>query len=545
MRVVDRRRRRSAWIALPALLLLPACAGLWSGWGAGPDGLAPEDDRLRKLLRTGRADSALAEVVAERAAPSDELLRKQYEGLLAHYAGEHDLSNAALQRAAELAEERYTRSVTKGALSLLVNDRVLTYRPPRTERLLLHYYGLLNYLALGDPEGAAVEARRLSHLLDLHEDAGHGRAVPEASLHAALRTVAGAAFEAAGEWNDAAVAYRLASRARAAAGRGSGPRGGTSGSRPPATRRAGLAELPAPSADSGDVIVVLERGFVPHRAESSLNLLLWPDEIATLRGYAADSTRLDDDERAEAARRIAERLLATSGAGSSSHPFPVSSGGPAGALGGSGPSAGVPVSPAVTAVREAGRPKRARRGDDGPRLFRAAWPKLVGGEPAPLPAAWGVAPEGWSPVAFSGGTPVSGAGDTADGASSPLLAQADLAASLRAEFHEQAPLILAKALLRGVMKYSVAELLEEEVEEENEVVGELAGIVANAGLSLLERADTRSWHLLPGRIGVVRLRAPAGTRPLRLGAGLDLGTVRVPPGGVTVVSARCGPSVTC
>jgi hypothetical protein len=76
--------------------------------------------------------------------------------------------------------------------------------------------------------------------------------------------------------------------------------------------------------------------------------------------------------------------------------------------------------------------------------------------------------------------------------------------------------------------------------------GETAGKLANMGASLLERADVRSWHLLPQEVQLFRLALPAGRRSLRVELSsegtvprvVELGEVTVRPGEVTLVPYR-------
>ena len=60
--------------------------------------------------------------------------------------------------------------------------------------------------------------------------------------------------------------------------------------------------------------------------------------------------------------------------------------------------------------------------------------------------------------------------------------------------------------------------------------------MANLGASLMERADVRSWHLLPQELTLIRMRAPAGARNLRLSVGG--GAERVDVGAVTIRTRR-------
>jgi hypothetical protein len=67
------------------------------------------------------------------------------------------------------------------------------------------------------------------------------------------------------------------------------------------------------------------------------------------------------------------------------------------------------------------------------------------------------------------------------------------------------------------------------------------------GTAALERADTRSWHLVPGEISLVRLRVPAGAHALSLEIPgpeadalrrVELGAVNVRAGGLTILTTR-------
>ena len=75
--------------------------------------------------------------------------------------------------------------------------------------------------------------------------------------------------------------------------------------------------------------------------------------------------------------------------------------------------------------------------------------------------------------------------------------------------------------------------------------GQVAGTLANVGASLLERADVRSWHLLPSEVALIRLRLPAGSQRvvLKIGDGalartVDVGAIRVQAGTVVVAPVR-------
>ncbi len=538
-----------AFLAAPVLLAL-ALAGAVAGCGhvlggSSPSGLADWDHRLRTLLRNGTPDRALELVSSDRSEAGDELLRLQHEGLVAHYAGEWERSSDAFERAYRLTEDRYTKSVSKAVLSMLASDRVLDYYPPPPERLLLHYYAALNYLRTGEPDEAAVEARRLGRLLGEALE-GEGFDTPPGA-GAALSRFAGAVFEAAGQDNDAAVAYR---RARAFAGEEAGA--AAVGLDVPGAGTGPGAVFPAEedaAPGTGEVVVVVERGFVAHKVEQDVTLFLLPDEVETLRRVGRRASDDEEDADPEAALEVAEKVLGRElGGGSDDDGLPE--GRPEGTRGGAvprpaGPGTGAPPragpggpsgpgSPPPGAVPPAtgDRPRGVGTG-------RAAARTASGPDPVLVRIAWPV---------YRESTPVRGASrlvvDSDTAAAAPE-ARVDVSRAVKAAYAERRALDLAKTLVRAATKTALAEGVEETVSEEDETLGEIAGWTARIAGALLERADTRCWHLLPARLEVHRLRLPAGTHRIEAllpGRGGDerreVGSVEVEPGEVEVVSLR-------
>ncbi|HUF12651.1 MAG TPA: hypothetical protein VMN78_06110 [Longimicrobiales bacterium] len=466
---------------LPVLLIalsVSGCAAVFSGYDTAPNGLPVQDDELRELLAATSYDSAFVRVLDDKAAPADELLRVMYRGIVAYYAGAYDSAVAELDRAEALAQDRITSSASALALSSLTNDRVLPYNPGSSERLLLHYYGVLAALRAGDREAAAVEARRLSFILDQLEDRSEDDDdYARIRLRALLHYLSAVAFEAYGAFQSADVSYRRAAALDPA-----------------------LAP-PLPSSDSGDVIVVVERGFVDHLAEEDVFLLLSPREVETLSGGpVADRIALG---ALITARVMAELALRD-------HPRSWGDGRPGHYYG----RRQVRIASTDTA-----------RYDEDPYLLRVAWPSFRG-----------------DGRAF--GTVVRAGTDSFE---QPAELRADVSSAVIADFSEQQAAMLARTVIRSVSRFALGEAAENKAEESSEGLGTLVGILANIGSAAVERADTRSWHLLPSEISVVRMRLPIGEhavyavvetssgKPVRRVA---LGRVLVQPGMVTVVSGR-------
>lgn len=579
----DRRRLTARrWARLgPRLLLATAlllsstgCARLFGTYDIAPNGLASREDRLRTMLATGQAGTALAGFGSSYHAPDDEVLRTMYQGMIAYHAGDYAESARLLDLAGPLADDRITKSISRSALSVVSNDLILPYEPGRTERLMIPYYAALARLRMGDIDGAAVEARRLSLLLQYYGDDDEPL---DAALDATLRYVAGAIFEVYGDRRDSDVAYRNAI----------------------ALDSSLAIPAPGPGDGYGTVIVILEQGFVAHRVEQGLSMLLLPEEMDLIANG-------ESDERSTALGFVAARTLAQA----ASQPL---------LLNGTyrPPTLHVPApedrsyiprrrprvvcrtvtdststsSGTTTSQREVCAEEDPEI-DELPYLLKVAWP-VYRSEYRPQAArlllaavtadAGAVATDSGavatdtpgameSPGASrrtrpgasrgtgnagpavrshrAGRTDTSGTEDTSDVAESvmadggPTIAfagNADLSRGVVADFRAERALVIARTVARGAAKLALTKGAEKKLEEKNEAAGKLIGLLGNLGNALLERADTRSWHLLPAGIAVARVQLPPGEHRLRVEIGartVTLEPVTVTTGGVTIVPTR-------
>lgn len=129
-------------------------------------------------------------------------------GFVNHLQQDFEESNKHFNEA-DLLIEDYKRNYGSEALALISNPEVKPYRAEDFEAVMIHYYKALNYLNLGNFDGAGVEARRinlkLQTLNDKYKD-HKNRYQVDAFAH----IVMGLSFEAQGEINDAFIAYRNA-----------------------------------------------------------------------------------------------------------------------------------------------------------------------------------------------------------------------------------------------------------------------------------------------------------------------------------------------
>ncbi|MEJ2185773.1 MAG: hypothetical protein P8Z36_07515 [Gemmatimonadota bacterium] len=467
------RQALLATLLLAGAASLSGCAAAFANRDLAPNGLPKPEEGLRRMLIGGNAAGAFKKVTGKDAVvPDDDLLRLLFAGALGHYAGRYDQSSQLLDVAAAVADDRVTRSISREALSFLSNDRVLPYTPSRTERLMLHYYAALDYLDMGEPGEAAVEARRIAALLDRWD----GDAAPDDTppMHRFFRYFSGVLFQAAGESNDAAVAFRHAP---------------------------GYADtLSVPGADSGDVLVLIERGFVAHRVEQSVMIALPGRQLDRLTGGSLP-------EQLAEAGLVATYVLAIADASGYRTYYRDN-----------GYLHPVHFDPWGADCRRAGV-RCARDDDENPYLLRVAWPVYRSDRP----------PQ--DPVSIQ----------LPDGNSVPVQRAMDVTAGELRDFSRERGSLLARTVVRAATKLALTKTVEKKVGDKNEVAGRILGILTNVGTLVTERADTRTWNVLPGSIEFVKVRLPAGRNTLVVqvdGALSPMGTVEVPAGGSVVTSYR-------
>lgn len=470
---------RRSFLLFAMLVPLAACTTLSNtarSYMTASNGLQVDDDRMRRLLHRGMADSALRALNnrASPLSPDDRLLRLLYQGSVARYAGRSRQAGRLFDQASEVSEDRYTKSVSRTAASLLTNDMALPYTAGQNERLLLHYNALLAWSANGDSDAAAVEARRMVALLArLGEPTDDERA-----MRATMHLIASAAFEQAGDWNDADVARRNAVRLGAP-----------------------LDTVWTPPGDSaGDLVVVIERGDVAHKVAVGLTVPIYSGDNPDRRsgGFAA------------------ERLL-----------------GDIGALRNGGVWWDDTPSWRFTDTRYA-----PWRGNRASYLLDMSWPVLRR-DAAPTRGAISVV-AGPARVASMLTASLSDA-LAADyrrdrGAIMTRTVARSVSKYLAARAMEAAVTAAASKDDAGDGKKKKKD------DHAAKAAGVMARIFTSAAATALERADTRAWALLPGTVSVVRMRIPAGTHELLVDAAgtlqLSLPSVVVRAGHTTVVSAR-------
>lgn len=93
----------------------------------------------------------------------------------------------------------------------------------------------------------------------------------------------------------------------------------------------------------------------------------------------------------------------------------------------------------------------------------------------------------------------------------------DVSGIFRLTFEEGSANRTIRTIARGIAKYLAVQVVKNEREKDGKKVeNEVAGFLANLFASATERADTRSWTMLPDRIHLARLAVPAGTHTIEV-----------------------------
>lgn len=111
-----------------------------------------------------QASEALAD--PENVWSRDRLLYYMEKGAILHYSGDYQGSTDLLLRAAALIREQDIISAGQQTASLVTSEWLTDYKGEYAERLLVHTYLMMNFLLLGKPESALVEAKQALAVYD-------------------------------------------------------------------------------------------------------------------------------------------------------------------------------------------------------------------------------------------------------------------------------------------------------------------------------------------------------------------------------------------
>jgi hypothetical protein len=210
-----------------------------------------------------------------------EVISSLDKGILRRMTGDYAGSNQILEVAKQEIEALYGISITENLASLTINDTLSGYEGDRYEQLLLHAYMAMNYIQLGEPDGARVEMLQANVKMMEWGD--------EPEEDAFLRYLEGIIYENMGEDDSALISYRKAHEVYK-------EKGGAQYPAPPDSIKTDLLRMLAsqglwseyksykkefklplykPGKSSkrfGELVVLLNNGLAPVRSESSVHI---------------------------------------------------------------------------------------------------------------------------------------------------------------------------------------------------------------------------------------------------------------------------------
>ena len=147
----------------------------------------------------GRPELSLA-IAEKKDQGQEEVISSLDKGMLRRMTNDYQGSNQILEAAKQEIEKLYGVSITENLASVTINETLRGYEGDRYEQLLLHAYMAMNYIQLGQLDGARVEMLQANvKMMEWGEE-------PEED--AFLRYLEGIIYESLGEQDSALVSYR-------------------------------------------------------------------------------------------------------------------------------------------------------------------------------------------------------------------------------------------------------------------------------------------------------------------------------------------------
>ena len=274
------RREWMALVVVPAALVVAGCSTY-----------SAQSPLIRQAMEAQDYEKAI-KLTDKISRSSSELLYCYELGTIQHEKGDYAQSNVTFQRAEQVVDELYTKSVSREVGAALVNENITQYRGDAFEAVLVNYYQILNYLFLNQTADALVECRKLNQKLQLIHDAGETYFVDDPFLQYLTALV----YERGGETETAEVSYRRSCelydsdstlvcppslRCDAAAN------ALRVGDKALADQYAKRAQCPPAAPGSGRVLLLVETGVVARKMEASITLPIFnSDRFSNQSAYS-------------------------------------------------------------------------------------------------------------------------------------------------------------------------------------------------------------------------------------------------------------------
>ncbi len=209
MKVFSGRRWRDHYWSLAAvfggIVLFSACA---------TEPTTAYRDNLNHLIALQQYPAALKDVQdhknSEYGAKSVVLYHLD-EGTILNNSDQYKESDQKFADAEHTMQDLYTKSILQAGGMLLLNDTTMDYAGEPFERVLLHVFRAMNWIFMGHPHGAAVEANKAEFFLQQLHD--HFKGKLGYKDDAFVRYLDAMLYADIGDLNDARISLEAAKRA--------------------------------------------------------------------------------------------------------------------------------------------------------------------------------------------------------------------------------------------------------------------------------------------------------------------------------------------
>lgn len=169
-----------------------------------------QNQAFQNLLENGRISDAQSflEKNDKKAKSINKVLYDLNLGTVAFINHNHNVSIERFKMA-DLYNEDYSKQLGYEAIAMLTNPMVKPYNLESFEAVMIHFYQALNFLAINDLESALVECRRVNLQLQQLDDK-YKNHKNKYARDAFAHNLMGIIYEAAGDYNNAFIAYRNA-----------------------------------------------------------------------------------------------------------------------------------------------------------------------------------------------------------------------------------------------------------------------------------------------------------------------------------------------
>ena len=233
----------------------------------------PNGNNIKKSIVEQTPKTALKKIKFEDYGEGDSVLYYLEKGSLHHMAGQHKESQDAYEKAKEKMESLYTTSVSKSVGSVLLNDNTTDYEGEAFENIMAHVNQLVSYMETGNIENAGIIVHQLNTKLEQLTEKKNDDNGKVYKCDPYANYLSGIVYEqsnARGHWDNARISYE---KSRDCYKKSIFKLGVPKQVKHALKKvKKNAKKLSKKAKNNGELIFILDEGFVVAKSESSLSV---------------------------------------------------------------------------------------------------------------------------------------------------------------------------------------------------------------------------------------------------------------------------------